>query len=214
MNISEIIEASNLKKSLKTILFHGSVNMYHLDDSKSIYDKDIFVLIYIIPSKYSPLLKPHRLPTKFTIENQLYLLDIVISDILLTIETNNSARTTDFFFKHILNPKVSWGDSWKTYETTIYNELCKYIRIINEEEVKIYIKQMDYNDFLNTPYWKAIALNCKEEADYRCMICNSSQDLNVHHRSYQNLGLELWDTSDLIVLCNTCHFLYHDNNRK
>lgn len=75
--------------------------------------------------------------------------------------------------------------------------------------LKDYICDMDYYDFLKTPYWKAIAEKVRYKADYKCQICNSSEGLNVHHRSYENHGDELHHMEDLICICKDCHEKHH-----
>ena len=76
------------------------------------------------------------------------------------------------------------------------------------------LRTMPYADYLKTPEWcrrRAVQLML---ADHRCMLCNSPADLEVHHRSYANLGAE--KRYDLIVLCggeNGCHRLFHRHRR-
>lgn len=66
---------------------------------------------------------------------------------------------------------------------------------------------MPYQEYLQTPEWKETRKAALEHAHHRCQICNSSERLNVHHRTYERRGRERSD--DLIVLCNSCHALYH-----
>jgi len=46
-----------------------------------------------------------------------------------------------------------------------------------------------------------------KRAKYSCQLCNSKDNLNVHHRTYERRGHEL--ASDLIVLCKQCHKTFH-----
>jgi hypothetical protein len=66
---------------------------------------------------------------------------------------------------------------------------------------------MDYQEYLNTPEWRAKREWALERAGRRCQVCNSAGQLHVHHRTYENLGHEL--PADLTVLCEGCHGLYH-----
>jgi hypothetical protein len=50
-----------------------------------------------------------------------------------------------------------------------------------------------------------------ERADHRCQVCNSPHELEVHHRTYENLCAE--KPSDLTVLCATCHGIFHHGGR-
>lgn len=74
-----------------------------------------------------------------------------------------------------------------------------------------YINDMDYHDFLITPYWRIIARHMKKKAKYKCQLCNSKGQLNVHHRTYDNHGYELTKCEeDLICLCQDCHEKFHE----
>ena len=42
-----------------------------------------------------------------------------------------------------------------------------------------------------------------------CACCGSAIRLQVHHKTYDNIGNEKMD--DMIVLCNDCHKMLHDN---
>jgi hypothetical protein len=86
-----------------------------------------------------------------------------------------------------------------SFDSVERDKICKHIRAMN------------YNDFLDTPYWKAIARYVKYRSGYKCRLCGSKENLNVHHRSYEFHGQELqkWDT-ELICICKRCHEKHHD----
>lgn len=73
------------------------------------------------------------------------------------------------------------------------------------------LRKMSYADYLKTPEWQAKRGVRLKAAKFRCQICNAKGLLNVHHRSYTNLGNE--QPADLIVLCAECHKLFHENRR-
>lgn len=78
---------------------------------------------------------------------------------------------------------------------------------ISKLEVAQKIRSMKYKDFLNTPYWKLIAKKVKLHADERCVVCNSTKNLQAHHRAYEKIhGYELhkWE-SELTCICDKCH---------
>ena len=77
------------------------------------------------------------------------------------------------------------------------------------EEVKSRIQNMDYQDFLKTPYWKAIALYVKESAGKKCSMCGATKTLEVHHLTYDNHGDELHHLDDLTCICRKCHENLH-----
>lgn len=70
--------------------------------------------------------------------------------------------------------------------------------------------KLEYQKFLNTDYWKEVARKVKEAADWRCQICNSREQLEAHHRTYEHHGNELEHLGDLICLCRKCHQRFHD----
>lgn len=71
---------------------------------------------------------------------------------------------------------------------------------------------VDYQTYLRSRRWKARAERAKRRAGYRCQICNSSMNLEVHHRTYERLGYEADD--DLTVLCARCHAAATANLRR
>lgn len=67
--------------------------------------------------------------------------------------------------------------------------------------------RVSYSDYLKSPYWKAIRRRILIRDGRRCQCCGSSEQLNVHHRCYDNLGHEFED--DLITWCRGCHAAHH-----
>lgn len=70
---------------------------------------------------------------------------------------------------------------------------------------------MDYDEFLKTRYWAAVALKVKFEGRDMCIGCNSfSHPLDCHHKTYERHGMEhfFWK-SDLVPLCRECHQREH-----
>ena len=51
--------------------------------------------------------------------------------------------------------------------------------------------------------WKHKRLLRLKVDRFKCRTCSNTEDLEVHHVSYQNLGNE--DLEDLITLCKDCH---------
>jgi 5-methylcytosine-specific restriction endonuclease McrA len=69
---------------------------------------------------------------------------------------------------------------------------------------------MKYEEFLQTPYWVVIREYVLFKWNNKCAFCGSSENLNVHHRTYEHRGREHTHISDLVVLCNSCHAKFHD----
>lgn len=78
----------------------------------------------------------------------------------------------------------------------------------NEKEDINKLKSMPYKEYLQTEHWKQTRGKALKKANYRCELCNSKIDLNVHHKTYENRGEE--KPNDLIVLCHNCHSKFHD----
>jgi hypothetical protein len=65
------------------------------------------------------------------------------------------------------------------------------------------MNKKEYHIYLHSSDWKEKRNKALFHAGYRCQLCNSSKKLEVHHRTYQNIGNELQE--DLTVLCDNCH---------
>jgi hypothetical protein len=80
-----------------------------------------------------------------------------------------------------------------------------------QEELRIEaLRTMPYREYLETDEWKARRKRAMRKAGFRCQVCNRyGVRLNTHHRTYERRGQEY--DSDLIVLCQDCHYLFHQN---
>lgn len=72
------------------------------------------------------------------------------------------------------------------------------------------LKSMLYKDYLETDHWKQLRKRKLRLSGYKCQICASKENLNVHHNTYENRGCE--KDEDLVVLCNECHKKHHGIN--
>jgi hypothetical protein len=70
---------------------------------------------------------------------------------------------------------------------------------------------MPYGDYLLTPEWRGRRRDAIERAGGMCQLCCSAKRLHVHHRTYVRLGRE--HPSDLTVLCEECHDLFHEHRQ-
>ncbi len=74
--------------------------------------------------------------------------------------------------------------------------------------------EIDYKKYLLSKEWKEKRAEAILLANGRCRVCNTSQRLEVHHRTYDRIGNEIQD--DLTVLCHSCHALFSrrkENNK-
>jgi hypothetical protein len=71
---------------------------------------------------------------------------------------------------------------------------------------------MPYPEYLQTPEWQERRARHLKSAGFRCQVCNAGNvQLDVHHRIYGQRGCEYF--KDLIVLCHTCHAIFHRTGR-
>jgi 5-methylcytosine-specific restriction endonuclease McrA len=73
----------------------------------------------------------------------------------------------------------------------------------------VQLQTMPYAEYLQSPEWKKKRAKALRFAQFKCQLCNESNNLNVHHRSYERRGNE--PLGDLIVLCKDCHSIFHQN---
>ncbi len=79
-------------------------------------------------------------------------------------------------------------------------------------ETKYLLKSMPYKEYLQTDHWKKTREAAYKSAENRCQVCNAAnRPLHAHHRTYVNRGDE--KSTDLIVLCEDCHKLFHQQGK-
>ena len=66
---------------------------------------------------------------------------------------------------------------------------------------------MTYKEYLASPAWRQLRELALQRDQYCCRLCTNTEQLEVHHRHYENFGRE--DLNDLTTLCRTCHDLVH-----
>jgi 5-methylcytosine-specific restriction endonuclease McrA len=64
-----------------------------------------------------------------------------------------------------------------------------------------------YHTYLKSPEWKSLVLRVKYR-DQVCQLTGSTDNLEVHHITYDRLGNE--DLSDLVLLSRSAHQFVHD----
>ena len=114
---------------------------------------------------------------------------------------------TEDYIKIYLNPEKSFKKEIKTFEK--FTDITNYWNSSNPDELADYIKNMDYKDFLYTPYWDAVRSQKLYRSGYKCSLCDSNINLQVHHKTYEHHGYEHENLDDLIVLCGNCHSKHH-----
>jgi hypothetical protein len=70
------------------------------------------------------------------------------------------------------------------------------------------LRAMPHRQYLRTPEWRRTKAAALLRAGNACSLdVTHTEGLEVHHRTYERLGAEL--SSDLAVLCRSCHQLHH-----
>ncbi len=74
----------------------------------------------------------------------------------------------------------------------------------------------EYTHLLQTEEWKNKRQKILRRDDYKCYMCGSANDLEVHHRQYHKISatgqfVKPWDykENNLITLCKNCHTQGH-----
>jgi hypothetical protein len=75
--------------------------------------------------------------------------------------------------------------------------------------VRIRLMKLPYEAFLKTYYWKAIGMYLKYKNGEHCTYCSCEKGLQIHHKTYEHHGIELFYLDDLEVLCDKCHKMKH-----
>lgn len=125
------------------------------------------------------------------------------------INEQKTKQYTQNFIDTYCNPNCSWKDEvpLKDYFKSLQAADNYYV---DDNKVKKYFNSISYRDFLQTPYWKAIAQQKKFKSKFMCELCGSHNTLNVHHKTYIHHGEEIRHLDDLIVLCSDCHAKFHN----
>ena len=77
-------------------------------------------------------------------------------------------------------------------------------------ELRNSLNELSYNELLKQPQWKEKRLQIFKRDKFVCLICNSKNELNVHHRLYVSFRLP-WEYKNncFATLCRKCHETIH-----
>jgi len=123
----------------------------------------------------------------------------------------NKLSETQKYIKNYLTIGTKWKNGVKINDKA--DNIIREAKCLNSDEIAEQIKDMNYQDFLSTPYWSGISLYAKKKAGFKCALCGSGGNLNTHHKTYDRHGYEHTQKvidEDLIVLCHDCHKKFHD----
>ena len=75
------------------------------------------------------------------------------------------------------------------------------------------LQRWDYKNYIRSADWRIVrASYFASRMRQNCVVCGATERLQLHHRSYKNLGRE--GLHDLEPLCQPCHSATHDMHRK
>lgn len=72
--------------------------------------------------------------------------------------------------------------------------------------------KLKYHEYLKTKEWQEKRKLAIKHYGGTCALCSKTDNLNVHHKSYENIFNEQVPR-DLIVLCQLHHQLYHEQDK-
>lgn len=73
------------------------------------------------------------------------------------------------------------------------------------------MNKIEYQKYINSEHWTSIRNRKIIASGNKCENCGFQYELEVHHKTYENLGAE--KISDLMVLCARCHNDVHYDYR-
>lgn len=99
---------------------------------------------------------------------------------------------------------------WKV----VAQEMSRRASMCDEEKLSEAICEMEYGEFLRTPYWKIISYEVKKKNKFRCVMCDSGERLQVHHKNYSLHGYEhtYEGMRSLTCVCDNCHSKHHGHH--
>jgi nucleoside 2-deoxyribosyltransferase len=153
--------------------------------------------------------------------NQIRQCDIVYARLVYTIDTGRfdaygtlaeigAAKALGIpVVASVSLPDEIYNDLWFVLQDCeVYREKFPTLDFITKNYIR-----MPYKEYLKTDRWKDLAAQAKKSAGHRCQMCNSTNQLDTHHRSYTHKGTpdEIYD---LVVLCHECHSKFHNKLKR
>lgn len=71
----------------------------------------------------------------------------------------------------------------------------------------------DYNSYLSSSKWQKVRQSVIKRDMEKCILCDSKEQLNVHHITYDNVYNEINHLDDLVTLCEKCHNDIHGRKK-
>jgi len=67
----------------------------------------------------------------------------------------------------------------------------------------------NYHTYIKSKFWKRRKIELFKTRSKLCDKCGSNKNIQVHHLKYDYLQFGKEKDSDLAILCNDCHELFH-----
>lgn len=77
-----------------------------------------------------------------------------------------------------------------------------------QDAVRATVSKHGYTQWLKSPKWRATA-KLKRLLKPYCEHCYRGDHLEIHHSTYEHIGIEVLYLDDLVVLCSFCHPMEH-----
>lgn len=144
---------------------------------------------------------------------------------MLTIENGNLVKENYKLLKKDFSPSTwkkykEWLKEQKKAQNRSKSKKGKTIKTNGKKPLRTPKKQLtrkeQYQLELKDKRWREKSLQIMKRDNFKCALCGSKHNLNVHHIKYIN-GKKAWEhpTSVLITLCEECHNKVHtDKNHE
>lgn len=99
---------------------------------------------------------------------------------------------------------VASVDAQPDYYETIWREQDERRQLAREKHKC----EVMYYNYLHSEKWREKRRLALKRDGYRCQMCGTGINLNVHHISYANLGTDA-EMDDIVTLCEKCHEKVH-----
>lgn len=119
-------------------------------------------------------------------------------------------RAAQLLAMFLPDARVEWDDGlpWLTFKNPYYHIEGRFEAVMWRVNADRW-RDAPYQEYLASEQWAKRRGQALARAGNRCQVCNATDGLQVHHRTYERRGDE--DPEDLTVLCAECHKLFHDN---
>ena len=70
-------------------------------------------------------------------------------------------------------------------------------------------QRVDYREYMQSEEWQKVRRKRLQIDGYKCQMCGTGKNLQVHHITYEHLG-QAKELEDLVTLCRECHRGVHN----